>query len=89
VGGDARKLIDDARSPALSPDGSQILVVRGPVQRGNLGYAGRWREAETARRSRSLHVHHAGLVARREENRLCDWHLGAETLAERPRDGGL
>jgi Tol biopolymer transport system component/DNA-binding winged helix-turn-helix (wHTH) protein len=31
VGGTARKLIDDARSPVLSPDGSQILFVRGPA----------------------------------------------------------
>jgi Tol biopolymer transport system component/DNA-binding winged helix-turn-helix (wHTH) protein len=30
VGGSARKLIDNAMSPALSPDGSQILFVRSP-----------------------------------------------------------
>ena len=31
VGGAPRKLTDDARSPSFSPDGSQILFVRGPA----------------------------------------------------------
>jgi len=31
MGGEPRKLVDDARSPALSPDGSHIAFVRGPA----------------------------------------------------------
>ena len=31
MGGDPRKLIDDARFPSFSPDGSQIVFVRGPA----------------------------------------------------------